>query len=350
LPRFFIEKLSRKQQPVYDPYMGRGTTPIEAALLGRIPLGNDANPLCRMLVEPRLRPQFVGRVMGRLHALDFDLYDEILPQALIPLFHPATLDDLCCLRHHLLELTEEGYDEMDNWIRMLVISSLTGARSGYLIGPALQPNQPLLPTRLARFQAPDDCQLPKKSLFDCLRRKSELLTDGFDWTAQELLQPVISQAQFLTCPADHTPQIQTSSVSLVVTGPPELKPFDYARDNWIRCWFVDVDPELVPVSAHWDLDSWIEEMMRVFVELYRVLKPGGYCVVEIASLRPRKLRWDEVVLECALAAKFEAVAIIINTAFGGQGLLERPYMVRRSDFDEAIIVRKPGPSWLANPS
>jgi hypothetical protein len=90
-------------------------------------------------------------------------------------------------------------------------------------------------------------------------------------------------------------------------------------------------------------------MMQVFVELYRVLKPGGYCAVEIASLRPRKLRWDEVMLECALAAKFEAVAIILNTAFGGQGLLERPYLVRRSDFDEAIIVRKPEPSWSANP-
>ncbi len=93
----------------------------------------------------------------------------------------------------------------------------------------------------------------------------------------------------------------------------------------------------------------LQTVMRVFVELYRVLKPGGYCVVEIASLRPRKLRWDEVVLECALAAKFEAVAIIINTAFGGQGLLERPYMVRRSDFDEAIIVRKPEPFLSANP-
>ncbi len=93
----------------------------------------------------------------------------------------------------------------------------------------------------------------------------------------------------------------------------------------------------------------LQTVMRVFVELYRVLKPGGYCLVGIASLRPRKLRWDEVVLECALAAKFEAVAIIINTAFGGQGLLERPYMVRRSDFDEAIIVWKPEPSWSANP-
>src|SRR5215831_3861753 len=45
LPRFFIERLTQPGDLVYDPFMGRGTTPLEAALLGRVPVGNDANPL-----------------------------------------------------------------------------------------------------------------------------------------------------------------------------------------------------------------------------------------------------------------------------------------------------------------
>src|SRR5215471_17470245 len=35
LPRFFIERLTRPGDIVYDPFMGRGTTALEAALLGR---------------------------------------------------------------------------------------------------------------------------------------------------------------------------------------------------------------------------------------------------------------------------------------------------------------------------
>ena len=35
VPRFFIERLSAPGDTVFDPFMGRGTTPIEAALLGR---------------------------------------------------------------------------------------------------------------------------------------------------------------------------------------------------------------------------------------------------------------------------------------------------------------------------
>src|SRR5258708_30050040 len=47
LPRFFIEQLSCPGQSVYDGFMGRGTTVIEAALLGRVPFGDDANPLSK---------------------------------------------------------------------------------------------------------------------------------------------------------------------------------------------------------------------------------------------------------------------------------------------------------------
>ncbi len=56
LPRFFIERLTQPGEVVYDPFMGRGTTVVEAALLGRVPCGCDINPLSVVLTRPRLRP------------------------------------------------------------------------------------------------------------------------------------------------------------------------------------------------------------------------------------------------------------------------------------------------------
>ena len=35
LPRFFVERLTQPGDVVYDPFMGRGTTLVEAALMGR---------------------------------------------------------------------------------------------------------------------------------------------------------------------------------------------------------------------------------------------------------------------------------------------------------------------------
>src|SRR5205809_636388 len=66
LPRFFIERLTEPGERVYDPFMGRGTTLVEAALLGRVPLGCDANPLSVVLARPRLHPPTLEQIEQRL--------------------------------------------------------------------------------------------------------------------------------------------------------------------------------------------------------------------------------------------------------------------------------------------
>src|SRR5579862_5555438 len=45
LPEFFIARLTKEGDRVYDPFSGRGTTAVQAALMGRAAIANDANPL-----------------------------------------------------------------------------------------------------------------------------------------------------------------------------------------------------------------------------------------------------------------------------------------------------------------
>ena len=62
LPEFFIERLTSSGDTVYDPFMGRGTTPVQAALMNRRPAGNDINPLSTLLTRPRLAPPTLHQV------------------------------------------------------------------------------------------------------------------------------------------------------------------------------------------------------------------------------------------------------------------------------------------------
>ena len=66
LPEFFIKRLTAPGDGVYDPFMGRGTTPLQAALMGRRPLGNDMNPLSALLTRPRLAPPTLAEIEARL--------------------------------------------------------------------------------------------------------------------------------------------------------------------------------------------------------------------------------------------------------------------------------------------
>lgn len=132
LPRFFIDRLSAPGEAVYDPFMGRGTTPIEAALAGRTPIGNDVNPLSPLLTRPRLDPPSLAAVAARLEEVPWGR-GEIEREDLLVFYHPETLRHLCALRRFLLERAplDGEPDAPDDWIRMVALNRLTGHSPGF---------------------------------------------------------------------------------------------------------------------------------------------------------------------------------------------------------------------------
>src|SRR5262245_7079072 len=69
LPRYFIEQCSSPGDIVFDPCSGRGTTPLEACLAGRIGIGSDANPLASLLTRAKVSPVPLPRLLDRVSEL-----------------------------------------------------------------------------------------------------------------------------------------------------------------------------------------------------------------------------------------------------------------------------------------
>ena len=88
LPRFFIERLTEPGDRVYDPFLGRGTTLLEAALLDRVPVGCDINPLSQLLCEPRLSPPSIEDVANRLLKIPTKPRDPVR-EDLLGFYHPG---------------------------------------------------------------------------------------------------------------------------------------------------------------------------------------------------------------------------------------------------------------------
>ena len=72
LAAFFIERFSEEGDLVYDPFGGRGTTVIEAGLLGRRVVQNDINPLSVLLTKPRFFVPTEESVSDRLSRVPRD--------------------------------------------------------------------------------------------------------------------------------------------------------------------------------------------------------------------------------------------------------------------------------------
>src|SRR5687767_6458017 len=119
LPRFFIERLTRPGDLVYDPFMGRGTTLIEAALMNRRVAGCDVNPLSKVFTAPRLNPPSVEAVRCRLAIIDFTCGGNASDDLHV-FYHPTTLKQITALQRYLSVAKETNlFDEVDAWIEMI---------------------------------------------------------------------------------------------------------------------------------------------------------------------------------------------------------------------------------------
>jgi len=322
LPRFFIDRLSGAGDVVYDPFMGRGTTPLEAALAGRVPVGCDVNPLSEILVRPRLEPPVLDGVEARLAEIDFGRSGgpaltgeprDVTDDDLLVFYHPDTLRQIRALREYLLAREVEGtLDAVDRWIRMVAISRLTGHSSGFFSVYTMPPNQAVSVESQRKINERRSQSPPRRDIRELILRKSGVLLSGLGDTERGVLASVWERSLLLTGSAAATREVADGSVALVVTSPPFLDVVDYAGDNWLRCWFCGISADEVPVTVVHGLSAWQEAMTDVFLELARVLHAGGHIAFEVGEVRAGTLKLEEAVLPCGLRAGLVPVLVLIN--------------------------------------
>ncbi len=303
LPRFFIERLTAPDDLVHDPFMGRGTTPLEAALLGRRAAGNDVNPLSAMLLQPRLDPPTLDEVAAKLAEIDLGANAETDPDLSV-FFHPKTLRQIAALRAWLIGQGDR-LDRAGRWIRMVALNRLTGHSSGFFSVYTLPPNQAVSVQSQRRINQQRGQTPPERDVPGLILRKSRLMLR--DRPPQFAGQTILT-----TGSAAKTPSLQTASVALVVTSPPFLDIVDYAADNWLRCWFAGIDPSSVAIDRHRTVAEWTAFVRRALAELARVVRPGGHIAFEVGEVRNGKVLLEKHVAEAALNLPLDPLGVLIN--------------------------------------
>ncbi|MDD9798324.1 MAG: DNA methyltransferase [Alphaproteobacteria bacterium] len=306
LPAFFISALTAAGDIVYDPFMGRGTTPLQAALMGRKPIGNDINPLSEMLLRPRFTPPKLAEVATRLDEIDWQR-DTPIDKSLLVFYHPATLKQIIALKHWLAERNhrKNGLDNIDDWIRMVALNRLTGHSSGFFSVYTLPPNQAVSVERQAKINAHRKQTPPKRYVKSIILKKTKVL---------------ISQSEGFYCPdallgkspADKTAFIDSGCVDLVVTSPPFLDIVQYHKDNWLRCWFASIAADAVPISMHKSIAAWTEFVRKTLSELARVMKAGGHLAFEVGEVRKGKILLEKYVIQAAQNLPFDILGVMVN--------------------------------------
>lgn len=311
LPQFLIERLSSKGDVIYDPFAGSGTTLIEAARLGRIAFGVDINPMAKAIIAPRIGPEVtLESVTEALDTVDWAAGPRNSMSLPKEFFHAKTLQKLSALHIWSEERAPFGDADPDpvaRWIRMVVLSRLTGHSSGFMSGYTLPPNKATTAASQRRINEKRGEEPPERDVNrNIINKTRSLLRDGsiqFD-----------CRHRIEVGDASDTPWIKDASVDLVVTSPPFCKEVDYAFEHWLRLRCLGIDPQSIAFSHIASLKDWTKMIHLTLIEMMRVIKPGGYIAMEVGEIKGGTVKLERAVWEAAAGLPCRRLGVIVHDA------------------------------------
>ncbi len=299
---------------VLDPFVGSGTTVIEAALAGRTGLGVDANPLAVALTRlkatvqpPERRAQLLStatavaeRVLAEARASRragahsppprrATRYDE--PHR----YPPHVYRELVALRTAIDAVGDPWLNEALRLVLSSIVVKVSLQRS--------DTDETLVPRNVPRGAAGRHFAARAAELVERMAAYAAHVPLG---TPPPYVR--LGDARKLA----HVP---AGSVDLVVTSPPYLGTYDYARHHARRFGWAGLDP--APLLAleigarrRATVETWARDTAAWVGELARVVRSGGvaYVLVGDSAIGRTAIPGDAALRKAAEAARFTVVA------------------------------------------
>ena len=318
MPHVFIRWLTQEGDVVLDPFSGRGTTALEACLLGREGHGSDLNPLAVILTSSKVDPPSWSDLSARFSDLrrsvrSLRVKDQ--PEHLRVMFTDKTLGQLLWLRREL-----DPDDRTDRFILATTagILHLNARRDGTPRGLSvampntfsMSPRYVVRYVRKHRLQAPLVDVVPAvETRIERLRPFLALPVRGKAWREDVL----------------NSGRVSRRKADLIFASPPYLHVMKYGKFNWLRLWLLGEDPRQVDESllATSSVHRYLEFMRMALERLAKRLSADGYCCLVVGDVESRgdegPIRLAEEVAEsCVRGSGLQTIRILVDPLLADQ--------------------------------
>jgi len=255
---WLIECLTTKDDLIYDPFCGVGTVPLESTIMGRKSIGIDLNPYAVLISKSKTDIRGLQSEIEYINNIDISKSKYILldniPQWVKEYYHDETLKEIIFLR--------DLFRKND---RHFLLGCLLGIshghrpqhlsiRTGYIIPYIPNPKPPVI----------------YKNSIEKIKEK--IIRMYKDFPLVDFI-PEIHHGD-----SRNTNYIKSNTIDWVITSPPYYDTLDYVSSNKLRLFFSGVD-DFSQAELKGELiqnkNTYIDEMVKVGIELKRVLKSTG---------------------------------------------------------------------------
>lgn len=302
LPNYFMKRfLKESGKTVLDPFGGRGTTTLQANLLGNYAIHNDRNPVSLYLIQARQNIPELHFLKKCIDELPIQTGSKPIKKSydkrLLPFFHTRTLSEIYQLRELILADPDMNNKAL-HYIGLIALSRLHGHSDGFLSVYSF-PQISIMPQAQARNNKNRGIKPEYRSIQERIWKKAK---SDLSRPLPDYYHNVSMKNCYYKEDARNLVSVKSSSVDLIITSPPFLNKVNYFEDNWMRAWFLALEKsfqkeDLTNTSS---LDEWKNFMKDVILEMGRVLKPGGISVIEVGEIviKRQMIHLEDEMLDC----------------------------------------------------
>ena len=371
LPRWIIKRFSKREDIVLDPFMGSGTTNLEASLLGRRSIGVDVDPFSRFLasVKTTILPEKVLTSSWQSVRKRVEDYSE-------------------CSRFN--DVPEFPY--RDNWFKSYILKELSHIKTEIEKTDTTQSIKNFFLLCFSSVirqvsEADNNCtrtvvrkKLEKKvwpnMAIDLFIKRANTQVENM--RAFSKLHPLGEISIPEQADARYMPTIENENIDLALTSPPYVNAVDYPRTHQLEMYWLGLAKgSLQPLKKHhigteaviakdysklqkteckeadkviakiYESDprrayiatKYLRDMFANLQEVYRVLKPKGVYAIVVGNNLIRGIEFETWRYLCEEAPKIgykvecHFISVIINH------FIKVPRKERIND-DHVLILRK----------
>ena len=278
---------SKRDDVIFDPFSGRGTTVFESLLNGRRALGCDTNPVAFCLSRAKADPPPLSEIVERLATLQKGAQrfsskaKETKDEFFTLCFHEETLRQLLFLKKHL----QWRDDRTDCFIAALALGCLHGEshRTELCFSNRMPRTISTKPAYSVRWWNEKGCVPPKRDAFSILRTCAEYrYAAPLPELKGRVVEGDVRRAGTLL-------RSYKEKVKLVITSPPYLDITDYHEDQWLRLWFLGGAMKPITGQGKDDRHRRVEAYWQFLREAWKGIAPllqtSAQVVIRIGGTR-----------------------------------------------------------------